>query len=111
MTTTPLNNFDRPKDTPIPQYVQTGFAEFQKEKQDLNAFIQDGKGNILSPDSVLQKYAYLQITDSTDIPEPEPVVKIGGEVISTEGNITTISGASKSGKSAFCSVLIAGAII
>lgn len=100
----------QPKDTAFPQYVQDGFQEYQSEKQDLNTYVQDNKGNILSPDAVLQKYAYLQITDSADIPEPEPVVKIGGEVISTEGNITTISGASKSGKSAFTSVLIAGAV-
>jgi len=61
-------------------------------------------------DAILSKYAYLQITDSTPIPPPVVVIKINGEIISTEGNVTTISGASKSGKSAFCSVLIAGAI-
>ena len=61
-------------------------------------------------EETLKKYSYLKITDSTKIPPPIEVLKINGEIISTEGNITTISGASKSGKSAFSSVLIAGAI-
>lgn len=60
--------------------------------------------------SALSKYTHLRITDTTEIPEPVPVIRINGEQISTEGNITTISGASKSGKSAFSSVLLAGAI-
>lgn len=82
----------------------------QKEKIDLNQFIQDGEGNVLAAKAILKKYAHLQITDSTDIPEPIPVIKIAGETISTKSNVTTISGASKSGKSAFTSVLMAGAI-
>lgn len=52
----------------------------------------------------------LRITDTTDIQTPIPVITINDEIISTEGNITTISGASKSGKSSFTSILIAGAI-
>src|SRR6201997_5874785 len=51
-----------------------------------------------------------RITDDTPLPEPVPVITINDEIISTEGNLTTISGASKSGKSAFTSILIAGAI-
>jgi hypothetical protein len=51
------------------------------------------------------------ITESTPIKEPVPVIKINGETISTEANITTISGASKSGKSAITGLIIAGAII
>jgi hypothetical protein len=41
---------------------------------------------------------------------PVPVITINDEIISTEGNLTIISGASKSGKSAFASILLAGAI-
>jgi len=51
-----------------------------------------------------------RITDDTPLPEPVPVITINDGIISTEGNLTTISGASKSGKSAFTSILLAGAI-
>ena len=58
----------------------------------------------------IQAYEIYRITDTTDIPPPIPVITIVGEIISTEGNITTISGASKSGKSALTSIFVAGAI-
>lgn len=58
----------------------------------------------------LAKYDHLRITDTTPIEPPVPVITINEEIISTESNLTTISGASKSGKSAFTSILIAGAI-
>jgi hypothetical protein len=58
----------------------------------------------------LKPFERLRITDATAVPPPVPVITINGETISTEGNITTISGASKSGKSAFTGILIAGAI-
>lgn len=60
--------------------------------------------------AVLNKYDYLRITPDTNIPIPVPIITINGETISTEGNITTFSGASKSGKSALASWIIAGAI-
>ncbi len=63
--------------------------------------------NNLNP---LKEFERLRITDTTPIKPPVPVITINGETISTEGNLTTISGASKSGKSAFSSILIAGAI-
>src|SRR5580693_3076582 len=68
--------------------------------------------NNVSPkaDEIFEKYSHLKITDSTLIIPPVTVVKINGEDISTEGAITTISGASKSGKSAFTGVWIAGAL-
>jgi hypothetical protein len=61
-------------------------------------------------DLILEKYSHLQISDATEIPSPNVILKIGGEIISTEGNITTASGPSKSGKSAFTGVIIAGCI-
>jgi hypothetical protein len=64
----------------------------------------------LKTDSPLKEFDFLRITDSTDIPTPIPIISINGEIISTEGNITTISGASKSGKSSFTNIIIAGAI-
>lgn len=66
--------------------------------------------NADSADIILKKYNYLQITDSTAIPAPITIIKIGGESISTQGNVTTVSGAPKSAKSAIASVFIAGAI-
>lgn len=70
----------------------------------------NGHDKMLSADDVFSKYHHLQITDATQIPQPIPVLKINGEIISTEGNITTVSGASKSGKTAFVNVVITGAI-
>jgi hypothetical protein len=58
-------------------------------------------------DQFLEKY---RITENTQIDMPVPVITINDEIISTEGNLTIISGASKSGKSAFASILLAGAI-
>lgn len=55
----------------------------------------------------LERY---RITEESKIDAPVPVIKINNEIISTEGNITTFSGASKSGKSALTSILISGAI-
>lgn len=64
----------------------------------------------LKSDNPLKVYEFLRITDTTDIPKPTPIITINDEIISSEANITTISGASKSGKSAFASILMAGAI-
>lgn len=58
----------------------------------------------------LEECEALRITDSSPIPKPTPVIRISGEIISTPEAITVISGQPKSGKSAFCSMLIAGAI-
>jgi hypothetical protein len=58
----------------------------------------------------LALFEHLRITDLTPIPEPEPVLKISGEIIAAAEDIFTISGASKSGKSAFVSMLIGAAI-
>src|SRR5947209_2853434 len=81
------------------------------EKHDVNITSGTDLNNISSKaDEIFKKYSHLQITDSTPIPPPVAVVKINGEDISTEGAITTISGASKSGKTAFINLLIAGAI-
>ena len=60
--------------------------------------------------TMLDAYEVYRITKRTQIDKPVPVITINNEIISTEGNLTTISGASKSGKSAFTSILIAGAI-
>jgi hypothetical protein len=55
-------------------------------------------------------YDHLRITMEKNIPEPDPIISIDGNIISTPGNITMISGSSKAGKSAFCSVILAGSI-
>jgi hypothetical protein len=75
-----------------------------KPKPDSPFFIDE------TPATPLQKYALLRITAEMDIAQPIPVITINGEMISTAGNITSISGASKSGKSAFTAWIIAGAI-
>jgi hypothetical protein len=58
----------------------------------------------------LSDFDHLRITHSTYIPPPIPIITIAGEEISTAANITTVSGGSKAGKSAFTGILIAGAI-
>ena len=63
-----------------------------------------------SPSNDLTQFDNLRITDKTSIPLPVPIVTINNEIICTECNLTTISGASKSGKSAFTSIILAGAI-
>src|SRR6201987_875431 len=60
--------------------------------------------------NILDVYEVHRISEHSQIAEPVPVITINDEIISTVGNLTTISGASKSGKSAFTSILIAGAI-
>ena len=60
--------------------------------------------------NMLDVYEVHRISEHSQIAEPVPVITINDEIISTEGNLTTISGASKSGKSAFTSILMAGAI-
>lgn len=94
-----------PKNTQKDTTKQPDVSVHIPEGTDLNQLQLAGEA-----EAILTKYSYLQITDSTPIPPPVVVIKINGEIISTEGNITTISGASKSGKSAFSGMLIAGAI-
>ncbi|MDP8204918.1 MAG: AAA family ATPase [Candidatus Tenebribacter mawsonii] len=61
-------------------------------------------------ETFLSKYANLRITSEINIPEPYPIISINGNIISTAGNLTMLSGSSKAGKSAFCSVILAGVI-
>lgn len=58
----------------------------------------------------LADFEQYRITNRTEISKPIPIIKIAGEIISTPEALTVISGSPKSGKSAFCSILIAGAI-
>lgn len=60
--------------------------------------------------NTLSAFEYLRITDKTDIPTPEPVLKIAGEIIAVAEDIFTISGASKSGKTALECILIGASI-
>ncbi|MBM3887213.1 hypothetical protein FJ364_04755, partial [Candidatus Dependentiae bacterium] len=55
-------------------------------------------------------FDHLRIRDSTPIQPPVPVITINGQTISTAGNITTISGEAKSGKSGFAGILISAAL-
>ncbi len=94
-----------------PESLENG--QSKDTRIDLNNFEQMPDGSVRLPDNpetILKKYEYLLITSTTLIPEPSPVLRIYGEMISTQGNITTISGASKSGKSAFTSVILGGSI-
>jgi|JI10StandDraft_1071094.scaffolds.fasta_scaffold107889_2 hypothetical protein len=68
------------------------------------------QSNPLLTGNFLFEYDKWRITEKTEISDPIPIVKINGEIISTQENITTISGESKSGKSAFASIVLAGAV-
>ena len=48
--------------------------------------------------NMLDAYEVYRITCHTKIDKPVPVITINNEIISTEGNLTTISGASKAVK-------------
>ncbi|MBM3887311.1 hypothetical protein FJ364_05265 [Candidatus Dependentiae bacterium] len=52
----------------------------------------------------------LRIRDTTPLQPAIPIITICGEIISTEGNLTTISGESKCGKSGFAGILISTAL-
>ncbi|HAO08486.1 MAG TPA: hypothetical protein DCQ50_16240 [Chryseobacterium sp.] len=58
----------------------------------------------------LDEYDNLRITNKTDIQIPPPLVTINKQTIVTTEALSTISGQSKSGKSAITGALIAGAI-
>jgi archaellum biogenesis ATPase FlaH len=57
-----------------------------------------------------EKYDRFKISMRKPIPEPKPIISIENHTISTAGNLTMLSGQSKTGKSSFCNVVIAGAI-
>jgi hypothetical protein len=58
----------------------------------------------------LKKYSNFRIDAKMELPPLVPIVIIDDQPISTAGNITVFSGASKSGKSAFMNCIVAGAI-
>jgi len=62
------------------------------------------------PDELLRIAESLRISAMFPVPRPEYYIHANNCCISTPGNITGIIGASKSGKSAFMSSLISGAI-
>lgn len=82
--------------------------------QSIGKIISNGKASVEQQEqphvSTLNDFAHLLVDENSDFPEPLAVISIGGETISTPGNITTISGQAKSGKSAFIQPIIAGAI-
>jgi len=57
-----------------------------------------------------EKFDYLRITDTTPTLPLVPVISLCGQTISTAGNITTISGEAKIGKSGFVGILISAAL-
>src|SRR6266536_605805 len=60
--------------------------------------------------ATLEDFEYLRITETTDIPLPETIISVNGAIIAEAGDMTTISGASKSGKSAISGYIIAASI-
>ena len=61
-------------------------------------------------DSDLKRFEEYRITDMTDVPLPKDVLTISGSTIAVNGDIFTISGESKGGKSAVMGMCISGVI-
>jgi len=59
----------------------------------------------------LQKYVKYEISSDDNFDPPKPIIKIGESIVATNGNIITLSGDSKSGKSSLTNVIIAGSIV
>lgn len=64
----------------------------------------------IKTEEIFTKYSELKISTTIPIPTPEPIVTMGDAAICTPGNLTVLSGQSKSGKTALTSVILAGAI-
>lgn len=68
------------------------------------------KAEQLAPADVLAKYEHLRISATKPIEKPRTILAINGFPIATPGNIVTISGVPKGGKSAITNVIQSGAI-
>lgn len=75
----------------------------------INPFSED-ESEAVQSEIQLSDYEQYRITDTTNIPYQEPILKINGDRVATPGATVTVSGQPKSGKSALISILIAGAI-
>lgn len=62
----------------------------------------------VKPEQVVKLLSERMADWSKPVPEPDSIISIQGEIISTAGNITVISGMSKTGKSAVGTGIMAG---
>jgi len=62
----------------------------------------------IEPDSLIILLESFLFKSSNVIPEPEPIISIDGNIISTAGNITVFKGQSKSGKSGALNGILGG---
>lgn len=95
--------------SPTTACIKDGKIEIPNSVDTLAKKLGDYVDAILKKDN-LNDYDHLRITDKTDIQVPPPLVTINKQTIVTIEALSTISGQSKSGKSAITGVLIAGAI-
>lgn len=114
-TTTPEASLaNKPKDAfdipPFNQASETGQCSISIDDIKTETNQLSKRGNDFKPTNALLDYDPLRITDLTPIPEPEPVLKINGEVIAFNEDFFVFSGPPKCGKSALTSICIAGAI-
>ncbi|MDP3461154.1 MAG: AAA family ATPase [Bacteroidales bacterium] len=61
-------------------------------------------------DKSLSDFEAIRITDETPIPTPEAVMKIAGETVAVESDVTTLGGAPKGGKTALAHMGIAASM-
>jgi hypothetical protein len=65
---------------------------------------------ILQKEVSLDDYEDIRVTKEKDIPQHEPIIRMGGAPVASSGNVTAISAAAKAGKTSFIGVILAGAI-
>jgi hypothetical protein len=86
-------------------------AEEEQSKHEDNIFsTQIGLINHIVSSNGLSDFEHLRITDSTEIPEQVPIIKIAGETIATNGDFIVFSGGVKTGKSSIQDPIIAAAL-
>ncbi|MBI5371373.1 MAG: AAA family ATPase [Sphingobacteriales bacterium] len=64
----------------------------------------------LTSECALTKYADYRVTAEKNIDQPDPVILMGVASVASPGNLTAISAAAKTGKTAVSAVFLAGAI-
>jgi hypothetical protein len=94
-------------------FTVVAVAEAEKEnyRHEDNIFSsQRGLIQHIAKSNRLSDFEHLRITDSTEIPEQVPIIKIADETIATNGDLIVFSGGVKTGKSSVQDPIIAAAL-
>ncbi len=61
-------------------------------------------------EGIIANYEKYKVTSTKNYPKPDPIISINGSSIATPGNIMTISGVQKTGKSSLCNIVLSGCL-